>query len=285
MARGGGLRLAEPCGDAGASRPRWTRWRRASQLLFVAFFVLLPVSARWWGQTVVLGTLASLHIGPLALVDPAAGLASILASRSVQLSLLGGMVLPALLALVLGPVFCSWVCPWGLISELLDKLPGRRPRAGARPAGRRRWLWLGGLMLASALLGLPLAALISAPRLITQLPLELIYLGGASVGTVSWLVVLGVLEIVLPRRSWCRWLCPVGSVLVLIRLPWTLTVGWHANTCQPGLKGTNCVKVCSWRLDPRHLRAYDGCTNCGACIEGCPTTPGSLCFGRRRGGR
>ncbi|HHN75405.1 MAG TPA: 4Fe-4S binding protein, partial [Acidobacteria bacterium] len=190
MARGGGLRLAEPCGDAGASRPRWTRWRRASQLLFAAFFVLLPVSARWWGQTVVLGTLASLHIGPLALVDPAAGLASILASRSVQLSLLGGMVLPALLALVLGPVFCSWVCPWGLISELLDKLPGRRPRAGARPAGHRRWLWLGGLMLASALLGLPLAALISAPRLITQLPLELIYLGGASVGTVSWLVVL-----------------------------------------------------------------------------------------------
>ncbi|MDQ7087051.1 MAG: 4Fe-4S binding protein [Acidobacteriota bacterium] len=192
------------------------------------------------------------------------------------------MILPVLLALVLGPVFCSWICPWGLISEVLDKLPGRRPRAGTRPAGRLRWLWLAGVLAASAGLGLPLAALISAPRLITQLPLEILYLGGATVGTVVLLVVLLVLEIVLPRRTWCRLLCPVGSVLVLIRLPWTLTVGWQAQTCRPGLQGTNCVKACSWRLDPRHLRPYDGCTNCGACIEGCPTSPGSLRFRSHR---
>lgn len=70
--------------------------------------------------------------------------------------------------------------------------------------------------------------------------------------------------------------------LKLLRTPWTLTIGWNRLTCMPGLKGVNCVRVCSWNLDPRHMKPLDGCTNCGACVEGCPTVFRTLSFRQGR---
>ncbi len=259
---------------------RWTRWRRTSQIAFVLFFLLLPLSYRW-GQESVLGTLASLKMGPIDLVDPATGLSTILASQSASRTLLLGMLLPFALALVLGPVFCSWVCPWGLLSELIDKLRGRGRRRSGRRQGRLsflRWSVLAAVMLLSGLLSTPLVATLSAPRLISALPLELIFLGGVSGGSLLLLAAFLLFELVLPRRFWCRTLCPVGSTLVLLRIPWTLRVSWRQPTCQPELLGANCVQVCSWQLDPRHMTGYQGCTNCGACVEGCPSSKRSLHF-------
>lgn len=250
---------------------RWTRWRRATQLLIVAFFVALPFS--YGAQAWIVGNLASLKLGPVDLVDPATGISSLLAARAVNLTLLTGMVLPLLLALVLGPVFCSWVCPWGLLSELLDKVLRRQPRPIRGWVRPLRWSVLGLVLLGSLVLGMPVVSMISAPRLLSQLPLELVFLGGVSVAT--WAVLAGILalELVLPRRLWCRALCPVGSLLVLIRTPRTLTVGWKAAECKTGGCGVRCVQACSWNLDPRRMNPLDGCTNCGACVEGCPPEP------------
>lgn len=251
---------------------RWTRWRRISQLGFVAIFLILPFTNRL-GQVEVLGTLASLQIGPISLTDPAVGLSSMLAARAIDISFLSGLILPIALALILGPVFCSWVCPWGLVSESTDKLLRRRSRSRPSWFSTLRWTFLCLFLFGSLASGLPLVATVSAPKLITLLPLEIIFLGGASIGTLSLLGGLLVLELVLPRRLWCRALCPVGSMLVLLRWPRTLTVGWTQSTCRPTACGTNCVQVCAWNIDPKDMDAYAGCTNCGACIEGCPREP------------
>jgi ferredoxin-type protein NapH len=225
------------------------------------------------GQVEVLGNLASLQVGPIPLIDPAVGLSSMLASRATAATLLTGLILPTLLALALGPVFCSWVCPWGLISEMMDAISRRKKRNQESWAKPVRWLVLGLVLAGSLICALPLIATISAPRLITTLPLEIFFLSSISVGTTTLILGVLVLELVLPQRLWCRALCPVGSVLVLIRWSRTLTVGWNADTCRPGACGTNCVKVCPWNLDPKDMGAYAGCTNCGACVEGCPSEP------------
>ncbi len=258
---------------------RWTRWRRASQLLFVLFFLVLPLTNRA-GQVEVLGTLSSLQVGAIDLVDPSAACSTMLASRQVSSVMLGGMILPLLLALTLGPVFCSWICPYGLLSEMIDKLRlrGRRRARRWRQLSKLRWATLATFMLLSLGLGLPVAATLSAPRLITVLPLELFFLGRASAGTLTLLGVLLAIELLLPRRIWCRALCPVGSTLVLFRTPWTMRVSWREPTCQPELLGANCVQVCSWNLDSRSMIAEQGCTNCGACVEGCPSDRRSLHF-------
>ncbi len=260
----------------------WTRWRRLSQFFFVLFFIVLPVSNRI-GQVEVLGTLASLRLGPISLTDPATGLSSMLASHSIDVVLVTGLILPIVLALFLGPVFCAWVCPWGLISELIDRLLPRAKRSRPRWLGLLRWTTQGALLVGSLVSGLPLVATVSAPRLITMFPIELIFLSGLSLGTAALLCGLLTLEFVLPRRLWCRALCPVGSVLVLLRWPRTLSIGWAQPTCRPTDCGTNCVQVCSWSLDPKDMGPYAGCTNCGACIEGCPSKP-EVSLGFRLGG-
>ena len=274
--------------SAATERPRrfrWTRWRRASQLVFLLFFACLPLTY-FSGQTLVLGTMASLQLGPIDLVDPAAGLSSMLAARSASLSLAAGLILPLLLALTLGPVFCAWVCPWGLVAELVDKVKRRWVKPNHHKVRRLRWTVLALVMAASLLSGAAVAATISAPRLLTSLPMEIIFLGGASVSTLGLIGAVLVLELALPRRLWCRALCPVGSVLTLLRTPRTVTVGWTRSTCDPKACGTRCVANCPWYLDPRHMGAFDGCTNCGRCVEECPSAPApSLGFvsGRRTG--
>jgi ferredoxin-type protein NapH len=139
-------------------------------------------------------------------------------------------------------------------------------------------------MIAAAAANVPLAATLSAPRLLTVLAMETLFLGGASLSTLSLLGGLLVLELVLPRRLWCRALCPVGTVLKLLRMPRTLDVRWKAATCDPAACGTHCVATCPWGIDPRRARLLDGCTNCGRCVEGCPSLPSpSLSLGFARG--
>jgi ferredoxin-type protein NapH len=260
---------------------RWGRLRRLSQVAFLLVFVGLPFTYLK-GQITVMGTLASLRIGPISLVDPVSGLASMIAAGDVGWTLVSGMILPVVLALALGPVFCSWVCPWGLLSEFVDTV--LRRKVGRIPSwlGPLRWSFLGGVLLLGLATGMPLAATISAPRLVSVLPMEIIFLGGATAGTLGLLGVLLVLEVILPRRLWCRALCPVGSTLVLLRLRKTLTIAWSEPTCRPELQGATCFVKCPWNIDPRHMGIRDGCTNCGACVEGCPSGPSlDFSFGRR----
>lgn len=252
------------------SAGKWKRWRRASQLFIVLFFLALPVSNRL-GQYEVLGNLASLQIGPIHMVDPATGISSILAARTVHTTLITGFIIPFLLAFALGPVFCSWVCPWGFLSEGIDRLLKRRVIKQWKWLGKLRWTTLALFFLLSFGIGVPLVATFSAPRLITQLPFEIIFLGALSNGTLTLLALLLLLEFVLPRRLWCRALCPVGSLLVLLRLPWTMTIRWRRSTCEVGK--VLCVRNCPWNLDPRRMGWYDGCTNCGGCIDACPGEP------------
>jgi polyferredoxin len=75
---------------------------------------------------------------------------------------------------------------------------------------------------------------------------------------------------VLPRRLWCRALCPVGALLVYLRTPWTLRVNWRSITCDPKIEQLKGRRICLWNLDPRFLESYSGCSNCGACVEACP---------------
>lgn len=253
---------------------RWTRWRRLTQAGVALFYLALPwVNAAGFRE--VAGTLASLKVGPVDLTEPAAALAAALAGLTASWELVLGVAPVAALALVAGPVFCSWVCPWGLISEGVDRL---RQQLWPRPwtdspwvrVRRLRWVVVAGVLLAGMLLAVPLAAVISAPRLITALPLEVVWLRLLSPVTGGLLAALLLLELVGPRRLWCRALCPVGALANVLRTRRTLRVGWDATRCACA-RHPSCFLRCPWGVDPRQAGRYDGCSNCMVCVEGCPS--------------
>ena len=268
---------------AGRKRPvRFGPWRRGLQAAVALFYLAVPfANAAGWRS--VSGTLASLKLGPVDVSEPAAALSAVAAAKSLPAVLLLGVLPALLLSLALGGVFCSWICPFGFLSEGIAAAIARlsRSRKGARaagaipppdPLGRRTRTRLGvlaALLAASFLVGAPLAALISPPRLVTALPMETKLLGAWPAVTGALLLGLLALEVLRPRWI-CTALCPAGTAASLVRLPRGLTIAWAEGRCScPPV--ARCQAVCPWGIDPRSMRLPDGCTNCLACVDGCPT--------------
>lgn len=255
---------------------RWTPLRRTVQLLVALLYLVLPWLHRA-GFRGVMGNLASLKLGPVDLLEPASALSVMLAFGKITGQLLLAALPVLVLALVLGPVFCSWVCPYGLLSEGLDYLKIRTFRLhrtwtaeGYRKLRSVRVAGLLVFLLASVFMASPLVAWLAPPRLVTALPQELFYLGVHPWVTGVLLLLWLAVELLLPRRWVCRALCPVGALWNFLRTPWTLKVRFNPSLCVDP-KVAPCHLHCPWGIDPRFMGPFDGCTNCLRCVEGCPS--------------
>jgi polyferredoxin len=177
-----------------------------------------------------------------------------------------------ILTIVLGRVWCGWVCPMGTVLYW-TRFKGAIDR-GERLSGR--W-WavkyvLLVLILAAALLGFVPPVLDWMDENTIATGTGIILLLGASVG-LNYSADL----------FWCRYLCPLGGALALLSRisPMRRTVRVHCNDCSV------CVDACPMGcVDPRRGFANDpgGCTVCIDCLPACTSSSNGFQFSRPFGG-
>jgi len=68
------------------------------------------------------GTLWSMRLGNIDLSDPLAGAEMIAASKTLYGPFILSIIIPVLATLILGRIFCSWVCPADLLFVVSNKL-------------------------------------------------------------------------------------------------------------------------------------------------------------------
>lgn len=240
--------------------------------LWFAFILIAvnPLLNYYFSLSFIQGWYQSLGIGRLWFVSPLEGLESLLVTRSIYMPSLVGMMIPLLLAFLLGRVFCSWICPISLFTELLDRARrkiNRKQFLNNRLVVVKRVLWLTLIceLLFTMVLGAPLFVFLSPPGLVGREIMMLVFFGKLAVEGVLILLIL-CLEL-LTRRFFCRSFCPLGALLALVGKPRRLKVLLDTEACsQCGV----CDRACSMGIRPsigESTSAY--CWNCGECVDYC----------------
>ncbi len=217
------------------------------------------------------GTVWSAIVLGVSMTDPLAAAEAIAAGKTIYVPLLISILLPVVLTLVLGKVFCSWICPANLLLEITGKLRGllrfaEIPPAEVKFSYANKYVLLAVGLVIAALVGLPLFALAYPPAAMSRLLHGWVF-GAPVAGILTVLGIIVVFELIISPRWWCRTMCPGGALYGLIGWPRLLRVKLDASRCNGCGK---CEPACEPGLDPVTQSRGIECDNCGACIRRCP---------------
>ncbi|MDR0238678.1 MAG: 4Fe-4S binding protein [Deltaproteobacteria bacterium] len=280
--------------SAGARRVKpapWNVWyvrlRRPVQFIVALLFVVLPwANAQGW--TRIYGSLFAMNIYGLPLADPLSALQVLVIDGHVAVRLWTGAALVLLMACALGRVFCSWLCPYGLLSELVYALRRRLPPLFSESMTARRAYWLRIALCAAGLVAafacaFPVLQRFSMPGELSLAPLRV--LDGWEIGMALLLPPGAALlaEGISGRRLWCRYLCPQSVFLALAAqcFPGGFGVRWDSARCACPHGDHPCLRACSLGLAPRHIHGppRSECTQCAQCVRACAERGAALRIG------
>lgn len=217
------------------------------------------------------GSVWSIDMLGVRITDPLAGLGTLLAGTAFPVSLLVAMALPVIGTVLLGRVFCGWLCPMGLVFELNDKLRGLLIRLGMRPHNSRwrrrtKYVLLVLLLGLSLLAGVQLYPLLYPPAILSREVFYVIFDATLSSGAVILLGIM-IFELLASQRWWCRYICPGGALYALLGRFRLLRLRRDLEVCDDCAK---CDAVCAFGLHPMRDDTGIECDNCGACRAACP---------------
>lgn len=249
-------------------KPFLSNIRLCVQILAFSLILINPFLNYYLHINFVQGWYQSMGIGRLWFVSPLEGLESILVSKVLYLPLIIGMLLPVMLALLLGRVFCGWICPINFLSGIVDRLAAVFTKTKKDIWLLPRYvLWFALLLeiLLTMIMGAPLFVFMSPPGLVGRELMLLIFFHTVAV---EGLIILIVLTLnLITRRFYCRYLCPLGGLLALLGAKRRLQVQQDKTACT---ECRQCDKACPLGLEPsRGEGASIYCWNCGDCVDAC----------------
>lgn len=256
----------------------WRNWRWATLILVNIVFV---VSYRLDIQMIE-GALTAARVFGFHFADLNSSLQLMLAHKHVVINLLIGTLTVLGIYLVFGGrSFCSWVCPYHLLSEWAEKLHLKLADKKL-VTDHKLHRWTRGILFIvfSALAfftGYTVYETINPVGIVSR---ALTY---GSIFGLIWVALLLGVEILWSRRFWCRYVCPIGLIYGIAGIASPVRIRHNAVNC---LHEGKCRRVC---LVPHvldmtkiaHSKSVVStigadCTRCGMCVDVCPT--GALSF-------
>ena len=180
-------------------------------------------------------------------------------------------------ALLLKRGFCSWVCPFGLLTEYLNRLHKLIFRKNVKlppwldyPLRSLKYLLLA-FFLWAIVLKMNAAALdyfIYSPYNMVADIKMLYFFTDITPLAFRVLVALVVLSILI-RNFWCRYLCPYGALLGVLSFLSVLKIHRNEETCTNCQK---CTRACPVDIKVHKTRSVisDECHACLKCVAVCP---------------
>lgn len=183
-----------------------------------------------------------------------------------------------------GRFICGWACPFGLLQELMYKMPGARIKA------RRLFKvmqYLKYLVLIILVLVIPALLLrqkgvsepvfckylcpagtleAGIPLLALNRPLRAA-IGGLFCGKVLFLL-LTIVGAAMIYRPFCRFLCPLGAIYALFNRIAVFGIAVNREQCTDC---GACLEQCRLAINPAVSPNDPECLRCGECLKVCPS--------------
>ncbi len=232
----------------------------------------LYIGANVWGWKILQGNLSSsLLFETVPLSDPYAVLQMFAAGSLLATNVLvGAAVILLFYALLGGRMFCSWVCPVNMITDLANFLRrklGFNAIQKRQPATRNMRYWVIGISLV-----ISFAFGITAFEFVS--PISMVHRGlifGLGFGWAAMLV-LFLFDLFVLKNGWCGHICPLGGFYSLVGRFSFIRVHHNEAKCTLCMK---CKEVCPEKqvlhMVGKHSEPVlsGECTNCGRCVEVC----------------
>ena len=227
------------------------------------------------------GTLNGSRFLGFHLIDPFTTIQMFLATYHMPINMIIGTVTILLFYLFIGGrTYCSWVCPYGIISEIGEKLHNillTKKIIKERKFDHRvrHIFWFIFLILAftSGYLVFETFNVVGIlSRFITY---------GWSLALI-WVLVIFLIEVFYSRRAWCTYICPIGTTYGYVGKVSALRVQWndncdHCMVCHDVCFENQVLDLTKAKYDKerqekgiktQYVTGAD-CTLCGRCIDVC----------------
>ena len=193
-----------------------------------------------------------------------------------------------LFGVLFGRWICGWLCPFGLVQDLVYKVPF--PKKIRTFRGDRALRYLKYAVLLILVIALPLfdtlvpyfcKYLCPSGTLFGAIPLILANgMLRSQIGFLFWwkvgvLIVLLLLSLLI-SRPFCRYLCPLGAIYGLMNRAALTHLDHEADKC---IHCGACETVCAMGIDPKKQFDSAECIRCGRCAKACPSGALALRFG------
>lgn len=186
---------------------------------------------------------------------------------------------------LIGRFVCGWLCPFGLIQDLLHKIPFPKKIKtfrGDELLRKLKYVILAVFVILMPLYlvdimdqGSPYFCKLICPAGTLEGGIPLVLLNKSMRRAIGWLYVwknvllaVTVLLSILIYRPFCKYICPLGAIYSVFNPISVFKYRVDKNKCtQCGA----CAKVCKMQVNPSKTPNHPECIRCGQCKKICPT--------------